>query len=76
MFRTVRRAITGPDELIEDACSFAWVQLIEAQPERRVGVHSWLITVTIHEAFRLSRLEQRATTSGGFAAARPTDPNS
>ena len=49
-----RRKVTAPEELIEDACQFAWLTLCRHQPERR-NVVGWLVVVARHEAFRLAR---------------------
>jgi RNA polymerase sigma factor (sigma-70 family) len=43
---------------VDDACSFAWLQLIRCQP-RRASVLEWLTTVAIHEALRLDRSDRR-----------------
>src|SRR4051794_28847196 len=56
--RAVRRAVLGPDACVEDACSFAWLQLLRLQPNRAT-VFGWLRTVAIHEAWRLARRERR-----------------
>ena len=57
--RVVRRCVGGSHALIEDACSFAWLQLLAKQPERGPDLFGWLCTVAIHEGYRLSRLERR-----------------
>ena len=57
--RVVRRCVDGSHALIEDACSFAWAQLVCHQPERRPELFGWLCTVAVHEAYRLSGLERR-----------------
>jgi len=57
--RVVRRCVSGSHALIEDACSFAWLQLLAKQPERGPDLLGWLCTVAIHEGYRLSRLERR-----------------
>lgn len=59
LVRVVRRCVGGSHALIEDACSFAWTQLLCHQPERRPELFGWLCTVAIHEAYRLSGLERR-----------------
>ncbi len=59
LVRVVRRRVGGSDALIEDACSFAWTQLLCHQPERRPELFGWLCTVAIHEAYRLSDVERR-----------------
>ena len=56
--RAVRRAVHGPDACVEDACSFAWLQLLRLQPDRAT-VFGWLRTVAIHEAWRLTQRERR-----------------
>jgi RNA polymerase sigma factor (sigma-70 family) len=59
LVRVVRRRVGGSPALIEDACSFAWTQLLCHQPPRQPELFGWLCTVAIHEAHRLSRLERR-----------------
>ncbi len=59
LLRVVRRCVGGSHALIEDACSFAWLQLLAKQPERGPDLLGWLCTVAIHEGYRLSRLERR-----------------
>jgi RNA polymerase sigma factor (sigma-70 family) len=44
---------------VDDACSFAWLQLVRRQPRRRPSVLPWLTTVAINEARRLDRTERR-----------------
>jgi RNA polymerase sigma factor (sigma-70 family) len=53
----VRSRIYGSDALIEDACSFAWLQLLRRQPDRGPTLFAWLRTVAVHEAYRLYRKE-------------------
>src|SRR4051794_39016213 len=56
--RAVRAAVNAPEQCIEDACSFAWLQLLRRQP-RRETVFGWLRTVAIHEAWVLAARERR-----------------
>jgi DNA-directed RNA polymerase specialized sigma24 family protein len=56
--RAVARVVTGPRELIEDACQAAWAILLCSQPERS-AIFAWLRVVAIHEAYRLSAIERR-----------------
>lgn len=58
LYRIVRAAIAGPDELVEDACQNAWLILLRRQPARG-SVLPWLITVALREAYQLSRRERR-----------------
>jgi DNA-directed RNA polymerase specialized sigma24 family protein len=62
LLRSVRRAINASDALIEDACSFAWVQLLRRQPDRGPMLFGWLRTTAIREAYHLSGLERRDAT--------------
>jgi hypothetical protein len=52
LLRAVRRAIGGRPQVAEDACSFAWVQLLRTQPERD-SIFPWLCVVATNEALRL-----------------------
>lgn len=54
LLRLTRRNVAAPEELIEDACQFAWLALCRNQPERQ-NVVGWLVVVARHEAFRLAR---------------------
>ena len=56
--RAVARRVGASRQVIEDACAFAWAQLLAKQPDRD-AVMGWLIVVARHEALRLIRLEQR-----------------
>jgi RNA polymerase sigma factor (sigma-70 family) len=58
LVRTVRAIVHGSDAMIEDACSFAWLQLVRCQPDRET-VFPWLTKVAVREAWRLSRRERR-----------------
>jgi hypothetical protein len=51
---------TSP-ELIDDACAFAWVQLIRRQPDRNRNWRAWMVTVAERGAWRLHSGESRAT---------------
>lgn len=51
---TVRGLARGSEDQIDDACSFAWLTLLRARPRRR-SVFAWLVTVAVHEAWRLVR---------------------
>lgn len=60
LFRAVRHAIGGSNELVEDACSYAWAQLVthdEVQLDR--AGFGWLYVVAVREAYRLSASERR-----------------
>lgn len=68
--RSVRRAVNTSDAIIEDACQFAWTQLLRHQPDRDY-VYGWLRTTAIREAWLLSARERRTVSldlPGGEAA--------
>jgi RNA polymerase sigma factor (sigma-70 family) len=54
LLRLVRRDTGATEALVEDACCFAWLQLLRYQPERE-RVAGWLRVVARHEAYRLMR---------------------
>lgn len=56
--RAVRWAVSASDATIDDACSFAWLQLLRCQPDRD-SVFAWLRRVAIREAWRLSARDRR-----------------
>lgn len=57
----VRHAIFGSDEIIDDACSFAWLQLMRHQPKRDT-IFAWLRTVAIRHAWQLAERDAREHT--------------
>jgi RNA polymerase sigma factor (sigma-70 family) len=58
LLRVVRRATGGSGHVAEDACSFAWLQLLRTQPERD-STFSWLCIVAINEARRILKGQAR-----------------
>ena len=58
LWRAVRRAVHGPDSVIDDACQTAWTIMLRAQPDRKTLL-GWLVTVATHEAWRLSASDRR-----------------
>src|SRR3954471_12831498 len=55
--RIVTANVTTSAANIEDACSFAWLQLVAKDP-RRETVFAWLAKVAIREAIRLDRRDR------------------
>ena len=55
--RTVTANVNTSAANIEDACSFAWLQLVAKDP-RRETVFGWLAKVAIREAIRLDRRDR------------------
>jgi RNA polymerase sigma factor (sigma-70 family) len=58
LVRVVQRALRAPRHIVEEACSFAWLQLVRVQPERE-AIFAWLRVVATREALRLLRQESR-----------------
>jgi DNA-directed RNA polymerase specialized sigma24 family protein len=56
--RTVRRIVNTSDANLDDACAFAWTQLVAKRP-RRETVFPWLVKVATREAIRLDKRERR-----------------
>ena len=60
--RVVRTRVRGGDHtLVEDACSYAWMQLLRYGPDRDT-VFPWLVQVATREAWRLVA-QDRSTVS-------------
>ena len=59
LLRVVRRQTGAPDAVVEDACAFAWMQLLRCQPERRPELPGWLRVVAVRQAVRLMARERR-----------------
>jgi RNA polymerase sigma factor (sigma-70 family) len=53
----VRTRVNTSEDIIEDACAFAWMQLVRCQPRRKTAF-AWLRTVATREAIRLDRIER------------------
>lgn len=58
LVRIVQRTLSVPRHIAEDACAFAWMQLLRKQPEREAIV-GWLRVVATREALRLIRAQGR-----------------
>ena len=56
----VRLDVRASDAVIEDACQFAWYQLLHHRHRvHRETVMAWLAKTAVHEAFKLVRRDQR-----------------
>jgi RNA polymerase sigma factor (sigma-70 family) len=56
----VRADVRAPDVVVEDACQFAWSQLLRHRERVSAdGVLSWLAKTAVHEALKLIRRQQR-----------------
>jgi RNA polymerase sigma factor (sigma-70 family) len=58
LLRVTERRFGGSQEPAEDACSFAWLQLLRCQPDREAVV-GWLRVVARNEGLRLLRISRR-----------------
>lgn len=58
LVRIVQRTLSVPRHVAEDACAFAWMQLLRKQPERE-SIVGWLRVVATREALRLIRASGR-----------------
>lgn len=58
LLRVTSLSVNTAADNVDDACSFAWTELVARQP-RRETVFPWLKTVARREAIRLDRLSRR-----------------
>jgi RNA polymerase sigma factor (sigma-70 family) len=56
--RRVGRLVNTSDANVDEACSFASLQLVRCQPRRETTL-AWLTTVSVREAVRLDRRDRR-----------------
>jgi DNA-binding NarL/FixJ family response regulator len=61
---TVVRAVRTSSANVEDACAFAWLQLLRCQSARE-HAFSWLCTTAIREAVKLDRRGKRTASLEG-----------
>jgi RNA polymerase sigma factor (sigma-70 family) len=57
LLRLIARDVSARPQVIEDACGFAWAELLARQPER-TSVVGWLRVVARREAIRLARCDR------------------
>jgi RNA polymerase sigma factor (sigma-70 family) len=58
LVRIVQGTIGAPRAVAEDACSFAWLQLLRTQPDRD-ATFAWLRVVATRESLRLLKAQGR-----------------
>ena len=63
--RLVGARVETSDANLDDACGFAWTQLVATAPSREGSIFAWLATVAIREAWRLHAVESRDAHDGG-----------
>jgi RNA polymerase sigma factor (sigma-70 family) len=67
--RAIRRKTCGLDDaLVDDACAFAWEQLLRRPyiDLQHHSAYSWVYKVALRRAWRLARLERRLAPAGGL----------
>src|SRR5919202_3848100 len=59
LMRTVARTVGwSTPQVIEDACSFAWMKFMQCQPDRRMNWRGWMFRTAQRKAWELEA-EQR-----------------
>lgn len=64
LLRVVARSVSVPPHVVDEACGFAWLQLVRTQP-RRESVFAWLKVVACREAIRVAGRERREVSLEG-----------
>ena len=59
LLHTVRANVRAAPDVIEDACSFAWVEFLRLQPDRDRNWQGWLFRTAQREAWRLNASDWR-----------------
>jgi DNA-directed RNA polymerase specialized sigma24 family protein len=67
----VRGTVGTSEANVEDACAFAWLQLVRRRPQRdtRTTVFPWLLRTAVREAVKLDRHTRRAANLEQLAGA-------
>src|SRR4051812_36421076 len=61
LLRLVARDVSARPHVIEDACAYAWLELVARQPAR-TNIIGWLRVVARREAIRLAQYDRRLAT--------------
>lgn len=64
LLHAVRNQVFAPEATIEDACAFAWAQLLAYQPKRE-HIFAWLRTTALREAWLLAAHERLEVPEAG-----------
>src|SRR4051794_6703209 len=68
LMRIVGQAVGySTPQVIEDACSFAWAQFLQHQPDRDQNWRGWLFRTAQREAWRLNARSREAGSLSGEA---------
>lgn len=73
LLRTVGAAVRTSPANVEDACAFAWLQLVRHQPCGG-SAFAWLCKTAIHEAIKLDRRARRVQELDPLARLPVNDP--
>jgi RNA polymerase sigma factor (sigma-70 family) len=66
LLRLVAMDVGARPQVIEDACAYAWTELITRQPER-TSIIGWLRVVARHQAIRLAQRDRRTVSLHALA---------
>src|SRR4051794_2833954 len=68
--RAVTRGVNASASTIEDACSYAWCQLVRRGDDIRLGREAfwWLYRVAVRQAWKMAAVDQRHVPAGDPAA--------
>jgi RNA polymerase sigma factor (sigma-70 family) len=69
----IARDVSARPQVIEDACAYAWAELLARQPER-TSIVGWLRVVARHEAIRLACHDRMTVSIGALEIAPSPHP--
>jgi RNA polymerase sigma-70 factor (ECF subfamily) len=72
LLRLIARDVPARPQVIEDACGFAWAELLARQPER-TSIVGWLRIVARREAIRLAQCDRATVLMSAIDADGLTD---
>jgi RNA polymerase sigma factor (sigma-70 family) len=70
LLRLIAADVTARPQVIEDACAFAWAELLARQPER-TSIVGWLRLVARREAIRQAQRDRQTLSLSGLGADDP-----
>ena len=73
LLRLIARDVPARPQVIEDACGFAWAELLARQPER-TSIVGWLRIVARREAIRLAQCDRVTVLMSAIDPDGLTDP--
>ena len=74
LLRLIARDVDAPPQVIEDACAYAWLELVARQPAR-TNIVGWLRIVARHKAIRLAQYDRRLLALGPERAGHDALPS-